>query len=612
MYKYYIIMPIIDTTVIYNKNNTFGISNDIKVLDSALKQINAKHSRDGWTFGQLRHIDSKDFPVKSDVQFHIEMPAYAHVPWAQVNILMVNPDHYYPAAYDSYLAHFDAVICKDAATAAHFEAICGGGGPAVYTVPWLANCKPDAMKKLPHGSQSDGFVAFVGGSENKCAALEELIPHWNTTHNLTVYTARRDLYERLALVSSGIDGVTIKHIDLADDERERLQRFYIGHVVVSCGEGFGHAAAEGRAAGAFLILNTLPVYTDTYRDLSGVAWIASAAAEAAAADADATLLPKSHLLDISCALDAAFREFASWTPPSAPQLQSEYEGRKAAFVAAMVPLAGVVYSKVSKTPRHIPPILREADCPPISIITLTYNRRAFADLCSYNLLLTDYPRDKIEWVVVEDSDDLSKAASDKFMKFAADHPEFKFVFVPVGYKMPIGAKRNLGVEQATNEICLFMDDDDFYPRTSFRRRVAWLVGSPAAGAVTTTTLPMYDLMTAKSAITVPPWNIPLHERISEAALTFRKSFWAERKFDDGTNIAEGSAWLKGREASVVEICPHQIIVALSHGANISSRVIPEDAPVGCAWGWPRELMMFLHGLVGVRLEGTDDVAPGAK
>jgi hypothetical protein len=67
-------------------------------------------------------------------------------------------------------------------------------------------------------------------------------------------------------------------------------------------------------------------------------------------------------------------------------------------------------------------------------------------------------------------------------------------------------------------------------------------------------------------------------------------------------MAEGEGFLEGRE--VVEMPPQQIIVALTHGTNLSGRKMPETKP-GCFWGFSEELLKFLHGLVGVEVESAD-------
>jgi hypothetical protein len=111
---------------------------------------------------------------------------------------------------------------------------------------------------------------------------------------------------------------------------------------------------------------------------------------------------------------------------------------------------------------------------------------------------------------------------------------------------------------------------------------------------------MYDLQKGTSAVNSPPFTLSLAERCSEATLTFTKEFWNKKQFPD-VSMAEGEGFLEGREDQVVEIPPQQIIVALSHGSNLSGRSMPTTTP-GCFWGFSRQLLEFLHGLIGVKVE----------
>ena len=259
-----------------------------------------------------------------------------------------------------------------------------------------------------------------------------------------------------------------------------------------------------------------------------------------------------------------------------------------------------------RKPQHgnhaCPPILDISQCPPISVITPTYNRRKLLQIAFHNLMATDYPRDKIEWVVVEDNENQENMASDMILGFQVNNPSVKFKYIPLSGRHSIGYKRNIGVEHASNDIILFMDDDDHYPVTSFRRRVAWLTKSirKNINIACCTTIAMYNLQTGQSAVNVPPWDIALSKRVSEATLTFFKSAWVMRKFPDKSE-SEGDDWIDGRELSVIEIPPQQIIVAFNHGENDKRRKIPETAPVGCFWNFPKEYLQFIHGLVGVEI-----------
>jgi glycosyltransferase involved in cell wall biosynthesis len=250
--------------------------------------------------------------------------------------------------------------------------------------------------------------------------------------------------------------------------------------------------------------------------------------------------------------------------------------------------------------QKLPPYLSNTELPSISIVTLTYNRRVFLDLCFLNLISTDYPKDKIEWVVVDDSDEAEKQGADKIMKFGRQCAPMSLTYLPLAKKTSIGAKRNLGCLRAAHGIVLMMDDDDHYPPSSFRRRVAWLTHSWRPQAVTATTIATYSLTSGVSAVNTPPLTLPLRQRISEATLTFSKTFWEQRGFPE-LSLAEGEGFLEGREGDVLEIPANQIIVAMSHGKSASQRRVPEGKP-GCFWGFDPEFLTFLHGLAGVTVE----------
>ena len=259
---------------------------------------------------------------------------------------------------------------------------------------------------------------------------------------------------------------------------------------------------------------------------------------------------------------------------------------------------------------HCPPILTVEDCPPISIVTPTYNRAKLIEIAFHNILSTDYPKDRIEWILIEDTepDTVVPAAKEAILKFQVSNPTLVVKYIPIQGRMSIGQKRNIAIEHASHDLVLFMDDDDHYPPTSFRRRVAWLEkgfnGKDCSNDVSVcTTIALYDLVRGVSAVNVPPWGLPFQKRISEATLTFRKSVWKERPFGD-VSIAEGEAWLEGRTHRCIEIPPQQIIVAFSHKNNVSDRRIPpaDVKEISCFWNFPKEYLIFIHELAGMEVD----------
>jgi hypothetical protein len=316
--------------------------------------------------------------------------------------------------------------------------------------------------------------------------------------------------------------------------------------------------------------------------------------------------------NIRSELDRAFEQFNTVDRKDVHRArQNKVMLRFAKLCSAATPLFKqlqklVLQRRPKKGVFHYPPILHPEDCPPISIVTPTYHRAHMIDIAFHNMLATDYPHNKIEWIIIEDNETSSQLASEKIINFQVQVPQIKMKYIPIEGRMTIGEKRNYAIEQATADIILFMDDDDHYPSTSFRRRVAWLTKGRRLGVVDAqiaccTTLALYDLLKGTSAINVPPLDIPFSQRISEATLTFFKSAWMERKFPS-VSLAEGEGWIVGRECEVIEMPPQQIIVAFSHGKNQSTRMIPLDTKPSCFWGFPKEYLIFIHKLVGVTVE----------
>jgi glycosyltransferase involved in cell wall biosynthesis len=241
--------------------------------------------------------------------------------------------------------------------------------------------------------------------------------------------------------------------------------------------------------------------------------------------------------------------------------------------------------------------MSESDLPDVSIITITRDRRIFMPLAKYSYLIQSYPEDKLEWVIVDDGDD---PIEDTLIGV----PNVKYIRCA---KMSIGEKRNLGVQSAMYDTLVMMDDDDVYPNNSILQRVAFMKMSPQKECTFCTTIPCYDICKYSSFVNVPPSTLAMYERVSEATLCFTRSFWEERKFSD-IQIAEGEAFIQGREQACREVSPQEVIVSLIHLKNTSSRRLPEISdPNGCHFGFKEELFALVSE-IGEALKKTTEEA----
>ena len=579
----------LDIIFVINKSDTSDLKKDGEILEEGIK-LQSKIC--GVAINSIKWMDQRETPLPCDICIHFEIPCAVWFSWARMHCMLVNPKVWVDE-WNGYSPRFSQWIFKTQFSLDMFidKLLCTKENSALIT--WRA--AGSSMISLSETAVL-GWV-WVLDNEDKMEAAKQILPLWKEDfQKLVVYTPSPLTFD--VPLSSNI---TIKTNVLTKDARQKLLSSYSGHVCLSTSDSFGYSAAEAEQVGAFTMLNTLSTYTETYGGQSGITWLSNRNVITGVNEI-ADFTNKNDLVSDLRSANMAFKT---------ANLLDVKMARKEACILRNSKWDKNFHDwflRIQKSlgdqprlPRHLPPILNTMDCPPISIITLIYGRPKFLDLAFHNLTLTDYPRDKIEWVIVDDSSP-EESGSDKIIGFEEKFYPGKIRYVPLPKKTSIGRKRNIGCRRAAHEILLMMDDDDHYPQTSLRRRVAWLVKDRVSHkAAVCTNIALYDLQKGVSAVNVPPFNLSIAARSSEATLTFTRDFWLERPFPE-VDMAEGEAFLKGRESDIVEMPPQQIIIAFSHGKNISSRKTGEDGKVGCFWGFPRPFLEFVHSLAGVTIE----------
>jgi len=557
--------------LLWNQSNTFGLSQDAFLIEKALESIpNVEFVK----------LDPLQPPSPADVVIHLEIPHPVWLPWAPTQIWMVNPEWCSPA-WLSYKDRFTQVWVKERERLNDF-------GKKALHMPWAVRGPLKPVKVDALGLRQALWV--LGASQNKHIAARALLPLWPGDFPITVTTT----LEESDLPGPFPPSVQVRRGFLEAAELEELNQSSATHVCISAAEGFGFTAAQAEARSAAMILNTLPVYKEYYEFKNYVGFLETPCEKS----------DKNHVgfvADFSSVTTENIKSVLRQTIPSGETQVVTSEERWNEFRTTVLQRVTDCL-KIAKGQPRMPPVLSQTDCPPISVLTLTYNRRNFIELAFLNLLVTDYPKSKIQWVIVEDSDDPSMGSLDKIKKFEERQPGIEITYVPMTKKRSIGYKRNKAVNAAKYDICVNMDDDDVYPETSFRRRVSWLMAYPEVKVAGCTMIAMYDLQQGVSAVNTPPWALRQCERISEASLCFWKSYALENPFPDQQQ-SEGEAFVPDDER-FMEIPPQQVLVALNHGKNTSSRVIAGRAQTGCFWNWDKKFITWLHGLVGVQVEAV--------
>lgn len=362
-------------------------------------------------------------------------------------------------------------------------------------------------------------------------------------------------------------------------------------VCLSFAEGFGHAVNEAMSAGCNLLLSPIRPFTeDLVGELQIGTYYASYSSVIEHPECTISLLEIETKSVVEC-LRKYVNDSADEKHEGSKTSRQLYEYRHKLWLEVMKSILQTW--DVKQEPYTLKDVMpKEADLPDISILTITKDRRIFMPLAKYSYMIQSYPEDKLEWVIVDDGDD---PIEDTLIGV----PNVKYVKCDPG--MTISQKRNLAVESATYDTFVNMDDDDVYPNNSVIQRVAMMLMEPKKECAFCATIPCYDITKFNSFMNVPPMALGMADRVSEATLVFTRKFWEEGKFDDSVHIAEGNAFIRGREQMCREISPQDVIVSLIHPKNTSSRKSPEvEDPNGCHYGFNEQLFAMVSQ-IGVEL-----------
>jgi len=203
--------------------------------------------------------------------------------------------------------------------------------------------------------------------------------------------------------------------------------------------------------------------------------------------------------------------------------------------------------------------------PLVSICTPTFNRRPFFPFIIKCFETQDYPRDRLEWIIIDDG-------TDSIEDLVADIPRVKYF----GYKkkMSLGEKRNLMHEKATGSILVYMDDDDYYPPCRVSHAVETLERSPHALCAGSSEMYLYFKHIHKM-IQFGPYG-PNHA--TAATFAFRRELLNQTKYDDDAAVGEEKQFLKNYTIPFVQLDPMKTILVFSHVHNSFDKKMLLDKP----------------------------------
>ena len=192
--------------------------------------------------------------------------------------------------------------------------------------------------------------------------------------------------------------------------------------------------------------------------------------------------------------------------------------------------------------------------PFVSVCTPTFNRRPFLPFVIKCFENQTYPKDRIEWIVIDDG-------TDKVEDLFINVPQVKYFKYDT--QMVLGKKRNMANDKCIGDIIIYMDDDDYYPPERISHAVETLQQNPKALCAGSSEMYIYFKHIQKM-YQFGPYG-PNHA--TAATFAFRKELLKITKYNDVEALAEEKQFLKGYTIPFVQLNPLKSILVFSHIHN---------------------------------------------
>jgi len=199
--------------------------------------------------------------------------------------------------------------------------------------------------------------------------------------------------------------------------------------------------------------------------------------------------------------------------------------------------------------------------PFVSCVTPTYNRRKFLPYLLYIFAYQEYPKNKRELVILDDSPTSNQDLIDEWL---AKNPGENVRYIYKQEKIKLGRKRNMLNEIAKGEIIIAFDDDDYYPPEKIKHAVK-MMNQNKVELCGSSEIYVYFTKTKEIYISGP--FSTCHS--TNGTVAFRKSYFKQesRRYDDNADKAEEKAFFDNFLNPIFQIESLKTILCISHVNN---------------------------------------------
>lgn len=192
----------------------------------------------------------------------------------------------------------------------------------------------------------------------------------------------------------------------------------------------------------------------------------------------------------------------------------------------------------------------------VSVCTPTFNRRPFIPIMFECFRNQTYPKDRIEWIIVDDG-------TDKIRDLVEQSGIPNIRYFEFDKKMSLGEKRNQMHKYAKGSIIVYMDDDDYYPPERIEHAVEKLQGDKNALVAGASEMYIYFKHIGQM-YQCGPYG-PNHA--TAGTFAFKARLLDDTKYEDHAALAEEKAFLRDYTVPMVQLDPLKTILVFSHNHN---------------------------------------------
>jgi glycosyltransferase involved in cell wall biosynthesis len=196
--------------------------------------------------------------------------------------------------------------------------------------------------------------------------------------------------------------------------------------------------------------------------------------------------------------------------------------------------------------------------PFVSVLTPTYNRVEFIPRIVACYRAQIYPKDRMEWIILDDGQESCKDILDQETKGL---PNIRYIHLEE--KVNIGEKRNILNKEAKGDIIVCMDDDDYYSPERVSHVVKKFSENPKLSIAGSSIIYMYFTDT-KDIYKLGPYG-PNHA--TNGTMAYRKEYAKMHQYDEMVTFAEERSFLENYIHPMIQLDPMKVMLVMSHPEN---------------------------------------------